>query len=129
MKPIGFAYTEAEGEIPRHWTVSGVEGRLVIHEEYVDGLKDLRAGQRIVVIFHFDRSPEFTADLLIQNPPHHDQSKGVFSLCSPKRPNPIGMSILDVLEVENNVIRVRGIDMLDKTPILDIKPYIELTFP
>jgi tRNA-Thr(GGU) m(6)t(6)A37 methyltransferase TsaA len=129
MKPIGFIYTEAEGEIPRHWTVSGVEGRLVIHEDYVDGLKDLHAGQRIVVIFHFDRSPEFTPDLLIQNPPHHNQPKGVFSICSPRRPNPIGMSILDVLEVENNVIRVRGLDMLDGTPILDIKPYIELTFP
>ena len=48
---------------------------------------------------------------------------------SPIRPNPIGMSILDVLDIEDTVIHVSGIDMLDKTPILDIKPYIEVTFP
>ena len=129
MKPIGSAYIQYKGKIPRHWTVSDIEGKLVIHEEYLEGLKDIKAGQRIVVIFHFDRSPEFTPDLLSQTPPHQDQAKGVFSLCSPIRPNPIGMSILNVLGVEGNVIYVEGIDMLDRTPILDIKPFIELTFP
>ena len=129
MKPIGVAYTETEGEVPRHWTLSDFEGRLVIHEEYREGLRDIKAGQRIVVIFHFDRSPEFTSDLLIQKPHHLEESRGVFSLCSPIRPNPIGMSILEVLDVEGNVIRVKGVDMLDGTPILDIKPYIEAVFP
>ena len=105
------------------------KSRIILLPEYVEGLRDLRAGQRIVVLFHFDRSPEFTQNLLVQTPPHHDQPKGVFSMCSPTRPNPIGMSILDVLEVKHNILHVRGIDMLDKTPLLDIKPYIEVTFP
>jgi tRNA-Thr(GGU) m(6)t(6)A37 methyltransferase TsaA len=125
MKPIGFAHTDYPETIPRHWTVSDVEGRLVIHEEYQEGLRDIRAEQRIVVLFHFDRSPEFTSELLIQIPPHHGQPKGVFSTCSPRRPNPIGMSVLEVLRVEGNVIHVKRIDMLDGTPILDIKPHVE----
>jgi tRNA (Thr-GGU) A37 N-methylase len=78
MKPRGFAYPESEGKIPQHWTVSDCEGRLVIQEEYLKGLKDLKAGQRIVVIFHFDRSPEFTPEFLIQTPHYRDQPKRVF---------------------------------------------------
>lgn len=125
MKPIGFAHIKYKGKIPRHWTISDIEGRLIINKKYQEGLKDIRAGQRIVVIFHFDRIPEFTSEFLVQTPPHHDQAKGVFSIGSPHRPNPIGMSVLDVLWIENTVIHVKGMDMLDGTPILDIKPHIE----
>ena len=57
-------------------------------------------------------------------PPHRTESRGVFSLCSPIRPNPIGMSVLEVLGVERNRIHVKRVDLLDGTPILDIKPYI-----
>ena len=125
MKPIGFAHTDHTEKMPRHWSVSDVEGTLVINEEYLDGMKDIQAGQRIVVIFNFDRSPEFTPERLIQTPPHRGHTKGVFSICSPRRPNPIGLSVLTVLKVEGNRIDVKGIDMLDGTPILDIKPHIE----
>ncbi len=125
MEPIGFAHIKYKGNIPRHWTLSDLEGMLVINKEYCEGIKDIHEGQRIVVIFHFHKSPEFTPQFLVQNPPHRDQTKGVFSTCSPRRPNPVGISVLDVLWIENNVIHVKGIDMLDGTPILDIKPYIE----
>jgi tRNA-Thr(GGU) m(6)t(6)A37 methyltransferase TsaA len=124
MEPIGFVRT-SEKTVPRHWTVSEVEGCLVIGQEYLRGLKDIRAGQRIVVIFHFHRSPRFSARFLTQIPPHRGEELGVFSICSPIRPNPIGMSVLDVLGVEGSVIRVKRIDMQDGTPILDIKPFIE----
>ena len=124
MEPIGFARTDA-ADIPRHWTVSDVKGTLVIDEKYREGLKDVREGQQIVVIFHFHKSPDFTPGLLVQQPPNRHQGMGVFSICSPKRPNPIGMSVLDVLKVEDNVIHVQGIDMLDETPILDLKPYVK----
>lgn len=124
IKPIGTVKTGAK-EIPRHWTVSNVEGKLVIEKEYEKGLQDIREGQRIVVIFLFHKSPLFSYPYLIQQPPHSGKQKGVFSICSPIRPNPVGLSVLEVLKVEKNIIFVRGIDMLDGTPILDIKPYIE----
>jgi tRNA-Thr(GGU) m(6)t(6)A37 methyltransferase TsaA len=124
IQPIGFVRTNAKG-IPRHWTLSDVKGNLVIHERYQEGLKDIKKHQRIVLIFHFHKSPKFTSDLLKQTPPHRKEELGVFSICSPRRPNPIGMSVLKVLYVRGNVIRVQGLDMIDGTPILDIKPHIE----
>lgn len=124
LQPIGTAHTAAE-HIPRHWTVSDVEGTLVIDPEYTAGLSDITAGQRIVVLFHFHESPPFSRDLLKQTPPHRKQPMGVFSICSPKRPNPIGLSVLEVLARNGNVLRVRCMDMIDGTPILDIKPFIE----
>ncbi len=62
---------------------------------------------------------------MFQTPPHRNESLGVFSICSPVRPNPIGLSVLEVLELNGGKIKVRGLDMLDGTPILDIKPNIE----
>ena len=123
MEPIGYVHTDAK-KIPRHWTVSDMEGTLVIDGRYLEGLKDIKPRQRIVVIFHFHQSPDFDASYLIQTPPHRKKPLGVFSICSPVRPNPIGMSVLEVLGIRKNIIRVKGLDMLDGTPILDIKPCI-----
>jgi len=123
LKPIGYVRTEAT-ELPRHWSVSEVEGRLVIEPQYQTGLKDIEPGQRLVVLFHFHRSPDFTPERLVQTPPHRNAGLGVFSICSPVRPNPLGMSVVRVLSINDNVITVKGIDMLDGTPILDLKPYI-----
>ena len=123
MEPIGVVHTDAD-KVPRHWTVSDVKGTLVIDKQYQKGLKDVQAGQQIVVIFHFHKNQIFTPDFLIQKPPHRNQKLGVFSICSPYRPNPVGMSVLEVLQVNGNIIDVQGLDMLDGTPILDLKPYI-----
>jgi len=123
LRPIGFLRTD-ETNIPRHWTVSEVEGTLIIDEKYLEGCEDIKAGQRIVVLFYFHQSPGFTPDDLSQMPPNRSEKMGVFSICSPIRPNPIGMSVLDVLSVENNAIHAKGVDMVDGTPILDIKPYV-----
>jgi tRNA-Thr(GGU) m(6)t(6)A37 methyltransferase TsaA len=123
LKPVGFVHTDVR-QVPRHWTVSDVEGTLVIDEAYLEGLKDIKKGQRIVVIFHFHQSPAFSPEYLVQTPPHRQESLGVFSICSPIRPNPVGLSVLDVLRRENNTIYVRGLDMVNGTPILDIKPYV-----
>ena len=130
LSPIGTAHTDAQ-DMPRHWTVSDVEGRLVIDPQYTEALSDITVGQRIVVLFHFHKSPPFSADLLKQTPPHREHPLGVFSICSPRRPNPIGLSVLEVLACNENVIDVRGMDMIDGTPILDIKPHIvsEATLP
>lgn len=123
LKPIGFARVGAE--VPRHWNLSDVEGSLVIADEYLEGLRDIEPGERIVVIFNFHKSPEFTPDLLRQTPPHTGRPTGIFSICSPVRPNPLGMSVLEVLAVEGATVHVKRMDMLDGTPILDIKPFIE----
>ncbi len=120
-EPIGFVKTDV-GKVPRHWSVSDAEGALIINEEYAAGLKDLKAGQRIVVLFYFHESPQFTPEFLVQTPPHRNERLGVFSICSPIRPNPIGMSVVEVLGVDGRIIRIKGLDMRDKTPVLDIKP-------
>jgi len=124
LRPIGFVRTDAE-VLPRHWSVSEVEGTLVIDEEYSEGLRDIRPGQRIVVIFHFHRSPGFSPEYLRQTSGQDGREAGVFSLCSPIRPNPVGMSVLEVLGVRGADVEVRRLDALDGTPILDIKPHIE----
>jgi len=121
---IGTVRTEAR-KLPRHWTVSHVEGTLEILSKYTEGLSDISAGQRIVVLFHFHKSPPFITELLKQTPPNRDRALGVFSICSPRRPNAIGLSLLEVISKDGNRIRVRGLDMIDGTPILDIKPHIE----
>jgi tRNA-Thr(GGU) m(6)t(6)A37 methyltransferase TsaA len=121
MEPIGFVSTDAE-DIPRSWTVSDVEGILLINEEYLEGLSDIRPGQRLHVIFHFHKSPKFTPEFLRIKPPTRDHKLGVFSTHSPFRPNPIGLSLLEVLKVDGNSIAVKRLDMIDGTPILDMKP-------
>jgi tRNA-Thr(GGU) m(6)t(6)A37 methyltransferase TsaA len=123
FRPIGFVETSAT-TVPRHWTLSEVEGTLVIDEAYQEGLKDIRKGDDIVVLFHFHKSKPFSTSALGQTPPHRDRQMGVFSICSPFRPNPIGLSVLKVQEVSGNKVHVRGLDMIDGTPILDIKPHI-----
>ena len=126
MEPIGFVSTVAK-EIPRSWAVSEVEGDLVINESYLEGLRDIKLGQRIYVIFHFHQSPKFDSRFMrIKRPadPVDAPRLGVFSTHSPFRPNPIGLSILEVRGIDGNVIHVKGLDMLDGTPILDIKPEV-----
>jgi tRNA-Thr(GGU) m(6)t(6)A37 methyltransferase TsaA len=123
LTSIGTAHTDADS-IPRHWTVSDVEGTLVIDPEYAEGLADISVGQQIVVLFFFHKSDPFSAGLLKQTPPHRKRPRGVFSICSPRRPNPIGLSVLKVLKCQGNILCVRGMDMLDGTPIIDIKPFI-----
>jgi tRNA-Thr(GGU) m(6)t(6)A37 methyltransferase TsaA len=124
LRTIGFVRTDAE-KIPRHWSVSDAEGTLVIDEEYLEGLRDIEPGQRIVVIFHFHRSSEFSPEFLRQTSGHHGRKMGVFSTCSPIRPNSVGMSVLEVLGIGDANIDVRRLDMMDGTPIPDIKPHVE----
>lgn len=123
FRPIGTVHTEAT-VVPRHWTVSQLEGTLLIHDAYREGLRDIRAGQKIIVLFHFHKSQPFSNRDLIQKPPHRDEHLGVFSTCSPRRPNPIGLSVVEVLDVQGCALRVKGIDMIDGTPILDLKPWV-----
>jgi len=125
MTSIGVVRTQAK-TVPRHCRMSDVEGVLEIEKQYARGLVDIQPGERIVVLFCFHQSPVFNPELLKQTPPHRNRSMGVFSTCSPRRPNPIGMSVLEVIEVYGHQLRVQGLDMIDGTPVLDIKPYMEI---
>lgn len=123
MTPIGHVETEAE-KVPRSWRSSDLEGDLVMDEKYAKGLAEIEAGDRIAVLFHFHESPPFSRGFLRQRARGAGgEERGVFKTLSPVRPNPIGMSIVEVVEVDGSTLRVRGIDMRDDTPILDIKPW------
>ena len=127
FEPIGVVHTKV-CTLPRHWSVSDVEGELVLDEAYLQGLEGMKPGDRIVVLFHFHESPAFSMDSLLQRPPHGNQGKrGVFCTCSPYRPNALGLSIVTVLGLTGTSIRVRGIDMRNGTPIFDIKPDVRLS--
>lgn len=97
------------------------ESRLVLELGLTQGLEGLEVGQKIMVIFHLHRSQGFD---LLQHP-RGDRSRprrGVFTLRSPRRPNPIGITVVDLVAVEGNVLRVKGLDAFNGTPVLDLKP-------
>jgi len=97
------------------------EARIVLDPLLVDGLKGLEPGQQIMVLFYFHLSDGYD---LLQHP-RGDQSRpkrGVFALRSPRRPNPIGVTVAELVDIEGNVLTVRGLDAIDGTPVLDLKP-------
>jgi tRNA (adenine37-N6)-methyltransferase len=119
--PIGVMHCPIEdpADAPRFYAISDVRGTIEIFEPYLEGLDSISEYERIVVIFHFHLSRGYE---LIQTSPK-GRTKGVFSLCSPMRPNAIGMSVLKLERVEPPFLYVGNIDLVDGTPILDIKPY------
>lgn len=97
------------------------EGILDVLPEFAPGLADIESFSHLYVIWTFDRSEGFE---LQGKPPSDDRAHGVFATRSPRRPNPIALTVVELLGREGGQLRVRGVDMLDGTPILDIKPYL-----
>ena len=97
------------------------EGVLDVLPEFAPGLQDIEAFSHLYVIWTFDRSEGFE---LLGKPPSDDRPHGVFATRSPRRPNPLALTVVELLGREGAQLRVLGIDMLDGTPILDIKPYL-----
>jgi len=97
------------------------EGILEIREEFGAGLTDIEGFSHLIVIWAFDRSSGFD---LMGTPPSDDRPHGVFATRSPRRPNPIGLTVVELTGRDGRMLHVRGIDMLDGTAILDIKPYL-----
>lgn len=97
------------------------DGMLKILPEFEPGLTDIEGFSHVFVIWEFDRAGEFE---LVGKAPTDDVPHGVFATRSPRRPNPIGLTVVELLRREGGALYVRGVDMLDGTPILDIKPYM-----
>ena len=97
------------------------EGVLEILPQFEPGLTDIEGFSHLIVLWVFDRVEGFD---LMGKPPSDDRPHGVFATRSPKRPNPIGFTVVELLRRDGASLHVRGIDMLDGTPILDIKPYL-----
>ena len=123
-KPIGYVrspYTDTKA-IPKGLGVKhDVDGILEILPEFELGLVDIEGFSHLFVIWAFDRSEGFD---LFGPSPADNRPHGVFATRSPRRPNPIALTVLELLGRDGAKLRVRGLDMLDGTPILDIKPYM-----
>ncbi len=125
IKPIGIIHSPycTIGDMPiQPRGAPGVEGYVLVDEKYIDGLRDLEGFSHIYLLYSFH---EATRTELLVTPFMDKQTRGVFATRSPLRPNHIGISIVQLKSVERNKIAVQSIDILDGTPLLDIKPYVE----
>ena len=124
MRPIGYVSSpfKTASEVPRGLGARhDAVGELKILSEFAPGLTDIEGFSHLFIIWAFDRSEGFE---LLGRPPSDSREHGVFATRSPYRPNPIGLTTVELLGRDGTTLKVRGVDMLDGTPILDIKPYL-----
>jgi len=123
-EPIGVIktpYKEKKGTPIQPAGARDIRGRIELDPKYVDGLKDLDGFSHIILVYHFHRTDGYS--LHVQ--PYMDNMKrGAFATRIPGRPNPIGISVVRLDRVEGATLHIRDVDMLDGTPLLDIKPYV-----
>jgi tRNA-Thr(GGU) m(6)t(6)A37 methyltransferase TsaA len=124
MRPVAFVrspYAETS-QVPKGCGAEHhAEGTLEVLPEFEPGLLDIEGFSHLYVIWVFDRASGFE---LQGAPPTDDRPHGVFASRSPRRPNPLGLTVVELLGRNGRELRVRGLDMLDGTPVLDIKPYL-----
>ncbi len=124
MKPIGVIHTpfvKAEGMPIQPSGAVGVTGTVEVFAEYREGLLDLEGFSHVILLYHFHRSQgsKLTVVPFLDSSPH-----GVFATRAPRRPNPIGLSVVQLAKIEDGILHVQQVDVLDGTPLLDIKPYV-----
>lgn len=124
LKSIGIIHTpfrDRKGMPIQPKAGKGIRGTIEIFEEYVDGLDDLEGFSHIILLFHLHKSGEYKMKVV----PYLDtQERGLFATRAPRRPNPIGMSVVRLDRVDGNTMHIQDLDILDGTPLLDIKPYV-----
>jgi len=124
MRPIGFVkspYSETR-EIPKGCGAKHeAEGIIEIQPDLEQGLTDIEGFSHLFIIWAFHKADGCS---LLGTPPSDNRPHGVFATRSPRRPNPIGLTVVELLDRDGPRLRVRGVDMLDGTPVLDIKPYL-----
>jgi tRNA-Thr(GGU) m(6)t(6)A37 methyltransferase TsaA len=123
MKPIGVIHTpfNDKSQTPIQPTRSQATGRVEVFPEFAAGLKDLEEFSHIILLYAFHCSSGYSLQV---KPFLDDQLRGLFATRHPCRPNPIGLSIVRLLACRENILDIEGVDMLDGTPLLDIKPYV-----
>lgn len=124
LKPIGIIHTpykDTKGMPIQGTFEKGVTGSIDIFPEYEQGLRDIKGFSHIILIYYFDRSNE---EKLIGKPFLEDEIHGIFAIRSPHRPNHIGFSIVKLEDASGRTVTFSEVDMLDGTPLLDIKPYV-----
>jgi len=134
LKPIGIIHTpyKKDGEVPFQAYKSKDVGKIEVFKEYEEGLKDIEGFSHLIILYEFHKSVKRSVKKehylesrgLLVKPYLDGTSRGLFATRSPNRPNPIGLTIVELLERRGNILKVAGIDMLDGTPLLDIKPYV-----
>jgi tRNA-Thr(GGU) m(6)t(6)A37 methyltransferase TsaA len=123
-RPIGIIHTpyKSPAGTPIQPPASkGVEADVEVFEKYAGGLTDLGEFSHIYLIYHFHRSKKFSLKV---KPFLDNETHGLFATRAPSRPNPIGLSIVRLTGIKENILHVKNIDVLDGTPLLDIKPYV-----
>lgn len=123
-RPIGFVHSPYKdvSSVPRGLGAQQkAEGTIEILREFEPGLADIEGFSHLYVLWVFDHSEGYE---LYSTPPTDDRPHGVFATRSPRRPNPLALTVIELLGREQGTLRVRGLDMLDGTPILDLKPYM-----
>ncbi len=123
-KPIGLIHSpfkEPEGTPIQPAGAKGINGTVEIFPEYAEGLKDIEGFSHIILIYHFHLS---RGALLKVKPYMDNQLHGVFAMRGPSRPNPIGISAVRLVRIEDNILHIQDVDIVDETPLLDIKPYV-----
>ena len=122
--PIGIIHSpfhSIEGVPIQPVGAKNIEGTIEIEPKFTDGLKDLEEFSNIILLYHFHLSEGYS---LRVKPFMEDKIHGVFATRAPKRPNSIGISVVKLVEIEGNIIHIENVDIVDGTPLLDIKPYV-----
>lgn len=122
--PIGIIHSpffEPEGMPVQPSGAADVRGTVEVFEEYRSGLKDLDGFSHIILLYHFHRGRGFRLRVV---PFMDTRSRGLFATRAPRRPNPIGLSVVRLDRIENGILHIQNADILDGTPLLDIKPYV-----
>ncbi len=114
-------FKDVEGMPIQPAGANGVRGRVEVSSDYAEGLKDLEGFSHIILVYHFHR---VTGVELRVMPFLDSEPRGIFATRAPKRPNPIGLSVVKLVGIEGHEIHIENVDILDGTPLLDIKPYV-----
>jgi tRNA-Thr(GGU) m(6)t(6)A37 methyltransferase TsaA len=114
-------FNDVEGMPIQPSGARGVRGSVVVYPKYTQGLKDLDGFSHVILLYHFH---ETEGSELIVTPFMDSRAHGVFATRAPRRPNPIGLSVVRLLEISKNILKVENVDVLDATPLIDIKPYV-----
>jgi tRNA-Thr(GGU) m(6)t(6)A37 methyltransferase TsaA len=124
FEPIGIIHSpfqDLAGMPIQPSAAEGLEGSVILEPQFIEGLKDLEGFSHLILLYHFHHAGP--TELLVK-PFLDDKKRGVFATRAPRRPNSIGLSVVRLLEIRQNVISIANVDILDGTPLLDIKPYV-----